>query len=1173
MERALLKFALKVKKMKAIPFLLALFVSCFYHAQQAELITQEKNLGLITCIKYSADGRYIASGSEKDNAVKVWDVQSGKLIGTLRGHKSHINDVAFHPSGNYLASASHKQKTYIWDLNTWEKKDSVKFYFEVVKLEFTDKGDYLVAGSQNREVVCWNTSDYHKLIKIGKMSAEINDLDIQGEQVAVCSKLTDVLVWDVPSQKQIKKFKPHKKEVVGVGFIEGKLVTADYRGVVKVFNTNDYEEIISFQAHDKEITAIDANLRSNSIATSSLDKSIKMWNLTTGELVAEMTNSIEGSEEEAEEVRSLEYSPDGSTFSTSGYRLSIFNQVKSKDNVIKIWDVNRHQLFRTLKGEVNPIKTFAFHPTQNFLYTLQGEELSVWDLNQAERFGEVALHERGKERVQKTEEEKKDQSEKRTLKGLEHLKELSEGKINVDRDAFKEKMKERSIQMSEKLAKGVAGRKDFLFFSPEGGHLITDFTRDELRLYQITDHLPEYVGVVEADQHGGVNDLAMDPQEKYIALAGSGKESITISDINTGKVIRKLSTEKIAGGTFFEARAITFNADGSRLAAVFNTGIIIVWETSSWQNLVQIDLKGALAREAFINYSKDGKHLFARTLLGIIKVDAELMVPLDGKQPKVKGVPFMQHTPSDYIVSKDRKKIHFLNIITQHQAETEVFNTKLITGVETNKFGYVGVSLESGELKVYDPETGEERFIMVSEKDNAIFKTPENYYKVTKEGTDLVTFRVGKDAYPFEQFDAKYNRPDIVLAAMNSEDEGLLSLYEKAYKKRLRKLGLKESDLTSEMHLPTLTVLNRNELPLITTERTVSIKVSASDAKYDLSKIHVWVNDVPVLGAKGMEITGNKIEKDLEIEVSSGVNKIQVSCVNSKGIESLKQTLEVNCDVKAKRDLYIVSVGTSKYQNKKYNLNYAAKDAHDLAELLKGSKNGIYVNVHEKVLTNEEVRKNNFKALKDFLNGASVDDQVVVFIAGHGVLDAQYDYYYGTHDIDFEKPETKGLEYSEIEAILDGIKPLRKLLIMDTCHSGEVEEDEVEAAETAEVIEGDVMFRNVGPGIANKNADGVSPSKMMKELFSDLRRGTGTTVISSAGGAEFAMESDEWKNGLFTYCLLSGLRNETADLNEDGKIMLSELQLYVTEKVAKLSHGKQVPTSRIQNIALDYQIW
>ena len=144
---------------------------------------------------------------------------------------------------------------------------------------------------------------------------------------------------------------------------------------------------------------------------------------------------------------------------------------------------------------------------------------------------------------------------------------------------------------------------------------------------------------------------------------------------------------------------------------------------------------------------------------------------------------------------------------------------------------------------------------------------------------------------------------------------------------------------------------------------------------------------------------------------------------------------------------------------------------------------------------------------------------------------------------------------------------------MDTCHSGEVEEDDLTVSDetTTDENSDDVMFRAVGPKL--NTVSGMSPSKMMKELFVDLRKGTGTTVISSAGGAEFAMESNEWKNGLFTYCLLFGLRNGSADLDKDGKIMLSELQLYTTDRVTQLSKGKQTPTTRIQNIQLDYQIW
>ena len=52
-----------------------------------------------------------------------------------------------------------------------------------------------------------------------------------------------------------------------------------------------------------------------------------------------------------------------------------------------------------------------------------------------------------------------------------------------------------------------------------------------------------------------------------------------------------------------------------------------------------------------------------------------------------------------------------------------------------------------------------------------------------------------------------------------------------------------------------------------------------------------------------------------------------------------------------------------------------------------------------------------------------------------------------------------------------------------------------------------------------------------------------------------------------------GLKNQKADLNNDQQIELTELQTYVTEKVKALSHGKQIPNSRIQNLELDFRIW
>jgi hypothetical protein len=53
---------------------------------------------------------------------------------------------------------------------------------------------------------------------------------------------------------------------------------------------------------------------------------------------------------------------------------------------------------------------------------------------------------------------------------------------------------------------------------------------------------------------------------------------------------------------------------------------------------------------------------------------------------------------------------------------------------------------------------------------------------------------------------------------------------------------------------------------------------------------------------------------------------------------------------------------------------------------------------------------------------------------------------------------------------------------------------------------------------------------------------------------------------------LNGLKKEKADENNDGVILISEIQNYVAKNVAALSDGKQKPNARSENILNDFVI-
>jgi uncharacterized caspase-like protein len=454
----------------------------------------------------------------------------------------------------------------------------------------------------------------------------------------------------------------------------------------------------------------------------------------------------------------------------------------------------------------------------------------------------------------------------------------------------------------------------------------------------------------------------------------------------------------------------------------------------------------------------------------------------------------------------------------------------------------------------------------------------DKYYAAHFSNDPIVQFNSNGSIFPFENFDLKYNRPDIIAERLGYADSNTISAFHSAYKKRLKKMNFTEEMLGDDFSIPELKIENFENLNPVTDTSLMELKINIKDYKYKLDRFNIYINDVPIYGSNGIDLRNNNsftYSNKIKIELSEGKNKIQLSVLNQAGAESYKETAYVTYKPKkpVQPNLYLVTIGDSKYSDSRYDLTYASKDATDIKNAFEKNSNSLYGSVFAYSYTDNQVTKVNILKLKSELLKAKRDDVVIITVAGHGVLDKNLDYYLATHDMDFSNPSEKGLPYEELESLLDGIAPLKKVLFLDACHSGEVDKEEVDLLATNTTTNSKVKFRNAGAGIQKKNLGLKTTSELMSELFTDLRRGTGATVISSAGGAEYAMESDEWKNGLFTYCLLHGLKDKDADENKDGEIWLSELQSYLRKEVTLLSNGAQQPTSRMENLSMDFRVW
>ena len=111
-------------------------------------------------VAFSPDGRRLATGGEK-NAVKIWDVQNGQELRTLRGHIRDVYTVAFSPDddGRWVASAGEDSTVKVWDSHTGALVRSFRGHTGLVSsVAFSPDGRRLISGSRDRTVKVWDVT-------------------------------------------------------------------------------------------------------------------------------------------------------------------------------------------------------------------------------------------------------------------------------------------------------------------------------------------------------------------------------------------------------------------------------------------------------------------------------------------------------------------------------------------------------------------------------------------------------------------------------------------------------------------------------------------------------------------------------------------------------------------------------------------------------------------------------------------------------------------------------------------------------------------------------------------------------------------------------------------------------------------------------------------------------
>jgi tetratricopeptide (TPR) repeat protein len=249
-------------------------------------------------------------------------------------------------------------------------------------------------------------------------------------------------------------------------------------------------------------------------------------------------------------------------------------------------------------------------------------------------------------------------------------------------------------------------------------------------------------------------------------------------------------------------------------------------------------------------------------------------------------------------------------------------------------------------------------------------------------------------------------------------------------------------------------------------------------------------------------------------------------------VQSSGETLD------GKGKLWAVVIGVSSYRNlsKDQQLQYAHRDAQDFAAFLRSPNGGGFPANQVSVLLNQDATVSAMRSALGTALPRSVepDDVVVIFFAGHGVVEGDRDGYLLAHDSDPQNLYATAMPIAELDRIVtDRIKARSVILIADACHAGKLGWTS-RSAETQAMV-----------------------NRYMEEVG---KTGQGVLRILGSRADQRSYEGEHWGggHGVFTHFLLKGLRGE-ADKDKDGFVRAAEVLDYLSENVPKETKSLQHP--------------